>query len=79
MGELDIYMALPDRGVYKSVENMGYPVNSPRDDFGLILDEVGMSGYFSSNRPGGKGFDDIYKVEIYRDRRLSWTSIIIPQ
>ncbi len=64
MGELDIYMALPDRGVYKNIENMGYPVNSSRDDFGLILDEVGMSGYFSSNRPGGKGFDDIYKVEI---------------
>jgi outer membrane protein OmpA-like peptidoglycan-associated protein/tetratricopeptide (TPR) repeat protein len=64
MGELDIYMALPDRGVYHSVENMGYPVNSSRDDFGLILDDVGMSGYFSSNRPGGKGFDDIYKVEI---------------
>jgi len=64
MGGLDIYMALPDRGVYKSFENMGYPVNSSRDDFGLILDEVGMSGYFSSDRPGGKGFDDIYKVEI---------------
>jgi outer membrane protein OmpA-like peptidoglycan-associated protein/tetratricopeptide (TPR) repeat protein len=64
MGELDVYMALPDRGVYKSVENMGYPVNSSRDDFGIILDDVGMSGYFSSNRPGGKGFDDIYKVEI---------------
>jgi outer membrane protein OmpA-like peptidoglycan-associated protein/tetratricopeptide (TPR) repeat protein len=64
MGGLDIYMALPDRGVYKSVENMGYPINSSHDDFGLILDEVGMNGYFSSNRPGGKGFDDIYKVEI---------------
>ena len=64
MGDLDIYMALPDRGVFKKVENMGYPVNSSRDDFGLVLDDVGMNGYFASNRPGGKGFDDIYKVEI---------------
>jgi outer membrane protein OmpA-like peptidoglycan-associated protein/tetratricopeptide (TPR) repeat protein len=64
MGGLDIYMALPDRGVFSIVENMGYPVNSSRDDFGLVLDEVGMNGYFSSDRPGGKGFDDIYKVEI---------------
>jgi outer membrane protein OmpA-like peptidoglycan-associated protein/tetratricopeptide (TPR) repeat protein len=64
MGGLDIYMALPDRGVYKSVENLGYPVNSAKDDFGIWLDDIGMSGYFSSNRPGGKGFDDIYKVEI---------------
>jgi outer membrane protein OmpA-like peptidoglycan-associated protein/tetratricopeptide (TPR) repeat protein len=64
MGGLDIYMALPDRGVYKNVENMGYPVNSSKDDFGIWLDDVGMSGYISSNRPGGKGFDDIYKIEI---------------
>jgi len=64
MGQLDIYMALPDRGVYKSVENMGYPINGPKDDFGIWLDDVGMSGYFSSNRVGGKGYDDIYRVEI---------------
>jgi outer membrane protein OmpA-like peptidoglycan-associated protein/tetratricopeptide (TPR) repeat protein len=64
MGGLDIYMALPDRGVYKSVENMGYPINSSQDDFGIWLNDVGMSGYLSSNRPGGKGFDDIYKFDI---------------
>jgi outer membrane protein OmpA-like peptidoglycan-associated protein/tetratricopeptide (TPR) repeat protein len=64
MGSLDIYMALPDRGVFATVENMGYPVNSSRDDFGIYLDDIGMSGYFSSNRPGGKGYDDIYEVEI---------------
>ena len=64
MGGLDIYMAVPDRGVYHSCENMGYPVNSAQDDFSIWLDDNGMSGYFSSDRPGGKGFDDIYKVEI---------------
>ena len=66
MGGLDIYMALPDRGVFTVVENMGFPVNSSRDDFAMVLDETGMSGYFSSDRPGGKGYDDIYKVEILR-------------
>lgn len=64
MGGLDLYMALPDRGVFSTVENMGWPVNSPSDDFGLVLDEVGMKGYFSSDRPGGMGHDDIYKIEI---------------
>ncbi|MDA3880875.1 MAG: OmpA family protein [Prolixibacteraceae bacterium] len=64
MGGLDIYMALPDRGVFTTVENMGYPVNSPQDDFGLILDDTGMSGYFSSDRPGGLGYDDIYYIDI---------------
>lgn len=64
MGGLDIYMALPDRGVFTKVENMGFPVNSSRDDFGMVLDGEGMKGYFASNRPGGLGFDDIYKLEI---------------
>lgn len=64
MGGLDIYMALPDRGVFKKGDNMGYPVNSSKDDFGLWLDETGFNGYFSSDRIGGKGYDDIYKVKI---------------
>lgn len=64
MGGLDIYMALPDRGVFSDVENMGYPINTSSDDFGLVLDEDGMSGYFSSDRPGGLGHDDIYHVDI---------------
>lgn len=64
MGGLDLYMALPDRGVFSTVENMGWPVNSPSDDFGIVLDQVGMKGYFSSDRPGGLGHDDIYKLEI---------------
>ncbi|MDA3818161.1 MAG: OmpA family protein [Prolixibacteraceae bacterium] len=64
MGGLDIYMALPDRGVFTTVENMGYPINTSSDDFGLVLDEDGMSGYFSSDRPGGLGYDDIYHVDI---------------
>lgn len=64
MGGLDIYMALPDRGVFSSIENMGFPVNTSHDDFAIVLDESGMKGYFSSNRPGGKGYDDIYKLDI---------------
>lgn len=64
MGGLDIYMALPDRGVFRKGDNMGYPVNSSKDDFGLWLDETGFNGYFSSDRNGGKGYDDIYKVKI---------------
>lgn len=66
MGGLDIYMAIPDRGVYttKNVENMGFPVNSSKDDFAIVLHDDGMSGYFSSNRPGGLGYDDIYHLDI---------------
>lgn len=50
------------------VENLGYPVNSPQDDFSFILDEKGAEGYFSSNRKYGGKNDDIYKVKVNRVR-----------
>lgn len=53
-------------------ENMGYPMNSPKDDFGVILKntELGQSGYFSSNRDGGLGLDDIYAFNLEKKRTL---------
>ena len=66
LGGLDIYFSVPERGVFNSIQNMGYPVNSAKDDFGLALDSTGIKGYFASNRPGGKGNDDIYFVKIKR-------------
>lgn len=41
-------------------ENLGYPINSPDDDFGFLLSDDHTWGMFSSNRQGGKGGDDIY-------------------
>jgi 5-hydroxyisourate hydrolase-like protein (transthyretin family) len=45
--------------------NVGAPVNGPKDDFAFILDAAGKTGYFTSNRPGGKGDDDIYSFEMH--------------
>lgn len=64
MGGLDIFYSVPSGGVFTSVFNMGYPVNSPKDDFSFILDNSGTEGYFSSNRTGGRGNDDIYFLKI---------------
>jgi len=66
MGGLDIFFSVPENGVFDAIENMGYPVNSPRDDFALVLDKFGMQGYFTSNRTTGKGDDDIYYMKITR-------------
>ncbi|MFY0600888.1 MAG: OmpA family protein [Cyclobacteriaceae bacterium] len=58
LGGLDLYrINLNDKSAVP--ENMGQPLNSEYDDFGLVME--GNSGYFSSNRPGGKGNDDIYR------------------
>jgi len=64
LGGLDIYFSVPEQGIFINIENMGYPVNSAKDDFGLALDSTGVKGYYSSNRGGGKGNDDIYSLKI---------------
>ena len=40
--------------------NLGAPINSTKDDFAFILNYESRRGYFSSNRDGGNGDDDIY-------------------
>ena len=46
-----------------TVENLGKPVNSTADDFGYHENKATKRVYFSSNREGGKGSDDIYTFE----------------
>jgi outer membrane protein OmpA-like peptidoglycan-associated protein len=58
LGKLDVFVATRSGGVTR-VENMGQPINSPADDFGLIYVDP-TKGYLASNRTGGKGDDDIY-------------------
>ncbi|MEM9921567.1 MAG: OmpA family protein [Bacteroidota bacterium] len=63
-GGLDIYMIdLKDRK-QDLVTNLGEPFNSPKDDLGLILSPDGLFGFFTSNRKGGRGQDDIYRFEV---------------
>ncbi len=62
LGGLDIYRSPLRSGRYSQAENMRSPINSPQDDFGLVFDTERDQGYFSSNRPGGKGGDDLYSL-----------------
>lgn len=61
-GGLDIFYSKLENGKWSQPVNMGKPVNSGYDDFGLILDKNKTNGYFSSNRLGGAGSDDIYRL-----------------
>jgi len=63
MGGLDVFRALKSGGDIGQIENMGYPFNSPQDDFGFSLNEKGGIVYLSSNREGGLGSDDIYTID----------------
>lgn len=63
-GGLDLFVAkLNSTGQRWSVENMGLPMNSSGDDFGITFGE-GESGFFSSNRRDARGYDNIYSFEL---------------
>lgn len=71
LGGLDVFAAeLPNLSHGGKILNVGRPVNSPQDDFTFILSDETHKGYFASNRPGGKGNDDIY--EVLENRPLSF-------
>lgn len=57
-GGLDLFVATRKNG-QTAVENLGEPLNSNADDFGLFLFKADR-GFFTSNREGGEGDDDIY-------------------
>jgi len=59
MGGLDIFRASKEKGAWV-VKNMGVPVNSAQDDFAPAYNGTNTL-YFSSNRKGGKGSDDLYR------------------
>jgi len=60
MGGFDIFSSTGSMDNWSDPVNLKYPMNSPKDDFYVYFTETGKSGYFSSNRDGGKGADDIY-------------------
>lgn len=61
-GSLDVFVSELKDGKFSEAVNVGFPVNSSYDDFAYTINPATNEGYFSSNRPGGKGGDDIYQI-----------------
>jgi peptidoglycan-associated lipoprotein len=59
-GGLDLYYATLSNGSWTKPVNLKAPFNSSGDDFFIVYNSDNKSGYFSSNRSGGAGSDDIY-------------------
>ena len=75
MGGLDIFMALYKDNYWGNVTNLKYPINSEGDDFGIVFEGLSNRGYFTSNRKGGKGGDDIYQF-ISPDLAFTLTGVV---
>ncbi|KQW99044.1 OmpA family protein [Flavobacterium sp. Root420] len=62
LGGLDVFAGKIEKdGSISDIQNLGADINSPKDDFAYSIDPVSRKGYFSSNKDGGQGSDDIYK------------------
>ncbi|MBC8767184.1 OmpA family protein [Arenibacter sp. BSSL-BM3] len=68
LGGMDIYRSnIQADNSFSIPVNLGEGINSPKDDFGFIIKNNGSNGllgYFSSNREGGRGNDDLYGFNV---------------
>jgi len=74
-GGLDVYVVPLNNRTIAPV-NLGSPINSSQDDFAFIIDNDKKSGYFSSNRTGGKGDDDIYYFDELKSPDIKCSQVI---
>lgn len=64
MGGYDIFMSVLKNGSWSTPINMGYPINTTKDEIHFVLSTDGKTAYLSSTRSEGKGKTDIYSVDM---------------
>ena len=70
VGGMDIFYSQQQRnGQWNQPKNIGYPINSERDDLGFIVSTNGEKAYFSSDRFDDSGGWDIYSFDLYEEAR----------
>ena len=69
-GALDIFVSEIQNNTFSKASNVGLPVNSGYDDFAFYMNSDSKAGYFSSDRPKGKGKDDIYSFKETKELRI---------
>ena len=76
LGGYDIYYSrLANDSIWNTPVNMGYPINTHKDEQGLIVDAAGTKAYYSSDRPGSAGLD-IYEFTLNKKDRPSPVSYV---
>ena len=70
LGGLDIFYTSLSKAGVGSVYNAGFPLNTKADDFAAIVNGAVTKGYFSSDREGGSGDDDMYAFDILKGLKV---------
>ncbi len=69
-GGYDIYLSKLSKDIgWVKPKNIGYPINSERDDLGFFVSTDGKYGYFASDKLKGNGGWDVYSFELYKEAR----------
>ena len=77
LGGLDVFVCTdPSNPAKENIYNIGRPINSSKDDFAFIIDDDTKEGYFTSNRLGGRGSDDIYKLKQIQELNTTCETLI---
>jgi hypothetical protein len=88
MGGYDIFKSnFDETGTFTEPENLGCPINTSDDDLFFVLNANGSTGYFSSEREGGFGSQDIYKaifvpplaLNVYHASVLDQSDHVVPK
>lgn len=64
MGGYDIFKTVNEGGKWSTPVNLGYPINTIHNDFCFSLSVDAKTGYIASNRKGGLGGRDVYRVDL---------------
>ena len=79
LGGLDIFVSkIGESNLLGEVQNVGSPINGPLDDFAFLINSKNRNGFFTSNREGGNGYDDIYRFTELRKltcEQMLWGNI----
>lgn len=68
LGGFDVFRAEQDKNAWRRIFHLGNGVNSSYDDYDFVYNNDKNIGYMTSNRPGGKGLEDIYQVSRISDK-----------
>lgn len=75
LGGFDIFYCKRTDSGWSKPHNIGYPINSYKDEQGLVVDASGKNAYYSSDRPGSQRMD-IYSFELYKGARPTPVSYV---